>query len=899
MAVKNVIPSCILDSPPDIEVISVRLEIKKPVILCAVYIPPNSSVEYYSNLLEFMKSLCSISNVLVIVGDFNMPGINWSTLTGSTPFEKAFCDIVFDLNLTQLVINPTHISGNILDLVLINAEVSLCNVTVLPQYSVPIQTDHFIVLFTLSLSFCSTNKSSKAFIYDYSKADWSSLCSDLMNFDFTPCFTSTNVEYVWSFIKNTISNSVNKFVPRVRLKTNQRPKWINPTLKHQINKLRSLRRRLKSSTNKAALLRLYQEEQFVIKSYSAAKAAYEFQLIRNFAYSNNSKIYRYLRNLTHSSDIPPCISHYSLMATSDKDKSCLFNQYFHSVFTQSNFTLPVPIDIPTPSNCLYDINFNVSDVLSALSSLDAHKAMGIDNIGPMLLKTCAISLCAPLHHLFSLTLTQHYIPNEWRIHRITPVFKNGDKSQAKNYRPISLLCSVSKVLERIIYDKIIDFVSSKISTVQYGFLPNHSAVQQLLTMLECIFKAYDMSSQTDIIFLDFKKAFDSVPHDELLLKLRKIGISGILWFWFRAYLKSRKQCVCINGQFSDFLPVLSGIPQGSILGPLLFLIYINDLPTSVSNSSVLIFADDTKCYSGISSMQESTLLQQDLNAIENWSKSWKLHFNESKFVKLSINVSSNHLPTKYTIGSTVICEKPCHKDLGITISTDLSWTNHYNHISKAAYKTLNLLQRSISKEAPISTKKLLYLSLVRSRLLYCSPVWRPNLVKDFTQLERIQRRASKFILNYSTHDYKSRLIHLKLLPLTMTLELNDILFFIKSMKSSSDHFNIKSFFSFHCSSTRSSSHLKLKHSLSKLNKTRHFYFNRFPRLWNSLPIIDINLSMSTISSHLKVFFWFHFLSNFNTELPCSYHFICPCNKCFLIPTKCLFTTSLSEYIYSS
>ena len=235
------------------------------------------------------------------------------------------------------------------------------------------------------------------------------------------------------------------------------------------------------------------------------KAAYEFQLIRNFAYSNNSKIYRYLRNLTHSSDIPPCISHYSLMATSDKDKSCLFNQYFHSVFTQSNFTLPVPIDIPTPSNCLYDINFNVSDVLSALSSLDAHKAMGIDNIGPMLLKTCAISLCAPLHHLFSLTLTQHYIPNEWRIHRITPVFKNGDKSQAKNYRPISLLCSVSKVLERIIYDKIIDFVSSKISTVQYGFLPNHSAVQQLLTMLECIFKAYDMSSQTDIIFWTLKR----------------------------------------------------------------------------------------------------------------------------------------------------------------------------------------------------------------------------------------------------------------------------------------------------------------------------------------------------------------------------------------------------------
>ena len=254
-----------------------------------------------------------------------------------------------------------------------------------------------------------------------------------------------------------------------------------------------------------------------------------------------------------------------------------------------------------------------------------------------------------------------------------------------------------------------------------------------------------------------------MPHQELLLKLWKIGIVGSLWRWFQEYLSNRYQHVCINNSKSSTLPVVSGVPQGSLLGPLLFLVYINDLSSSLNHTSSFLFADDTKCLRPICSPHDCILLQSDLDALSTWSTNWKLNFNESKCSLLSVTSSRasttpNDLHHQYLINELPISATDKQRDLGIIISSDLSWSYHISKIVSKAYKILSLLRRTFCSSNDTTTKKRLYISLVRSQLMYGSQIWRPLLVKDMKPIESLQRRATKYILNDFTSSYRSRLI---------------------------------------------------------------------------------------------------------------------------------------------
>ena len=254
-----------------------------------------------------------------------------------------------------------------------------------------------------------------------------------------------------------------------------------------------------------------------------------------------------------------------------------------------------------------------------------------------------------------------------------------------------------------------------------------------------------------------------------------------------------------------------------------------------------------------------------------------LRFKEAKCVLLRFVSGKVLFDNTYTINDLPIQSVNMHRDLGIMVSSDMSWSSHHDHIVSKAYKILGLLRRYFNTSNSTSKRKRLYFSLVRSQLVYCSQLWRPYLIKDIVKLEKIQRRATKFILNNYSLDYKTRLESLNMLPLMHIYEINDILFCIKSLKSPNVHFNIEDFISWSRNVTRFGTRSMMCHRHSPNLTASNFFFRRLPRLWNSLPCFDLDQSLSTIKLKLTHYMYDHFLTTFIPANPCTFHYFCPCS----------------------
>ena len=319
---------------------------------------------------------------------------------------------VFQNNLSQLVHSPTHLKGNILDLVLTNSDELISNVEVIPPHH-SLSSDHYIISFQLSLLKSVTPRQKPRYVFDFPKANLSGLCNFLLDFDFSSCLASANIEYIWTAIKQAIYTGMGLFIPKVRIRSHQYPIWFTPELRHLSKCIRTLTRRYTSTHSSHVGNKLQSLKENFHDKLLATKSKYETELIKSAAGRKNSKIFDYIRSLTSNNIIPPSVSYNSVISRSDAESAKLFNSYFHSIFTSSSFPSPNPDVLPLPTISLESISISDTEVFNTLTNLDPNKSMGAD-IGPKVLKHCALAIYVPLHHLFNLSLSQQVIPTEWK-----------------------------------------------------------------------------------------------------------------------------------------------------------------------------------------------------------------------------------------------------------------------------------------------------------------------------------------------------------------------------------------------------------------------------------------------------------------------------------------------------
>lgn len=463
--------------------------------------------------------------------------------------------------------------------------------------------------------------------------------------------------------------------------------------------------------------------------------------------SNPNKFWRLLSNKSRPSQIELADPGGD---TLDPEKcASALNDYFVSVFTPANIT-PVNHTPIIRSHPMTEIEINAQGISNLISSLPLSVSGGCDEINSKLLKNTASLSSRILCLIFSQSLDSGNIPDDWKKARIIPVFKSGDRSSPFNYRPISLTSIPSKLFEHIIASNLMAHLESInfFYPQQHGFRKLYSCETQLAEFTHDILQYMDDHYQIDSIFLDFSKAFDRVPHNHLLLKLSGLGLTQKLLSWLEHYLKGRVQCTCANNYTSPLSSVTSGVPQGAVLSPLLFLIYINDLPSNIK-SKLRLFADDCIVYRAITNQDDTCTLQQDLNAISLWCETWLMPLNTTKCKVMTFSRLRNQIKTPYYLNSTPVAYTSSYKYLGLHMTPSLSWVTHIETICSEASRVLGYMRRSLS-DSSSDIKKLAYLTFVRPKLEYASAIWNPSQSYLAANLEAIQNRAARFITsNYS------------------------------------------------------------------------------------------------------------------------------------------------------
>jgi hypothetical protein len=760
------------------------------------------------------------------MGDFNLPNLLKSETHPINSFDSAFQDLLQDLPLYNNVSNNTRYRGtdvpSILDLILTSEEHVVENLS----YDAPLGlSDHLILTFKYV---CEAQRSSDAYKM-IRMVDITTLSEALQNVtDWDD--EGHDVNQHWSGMTTILRAEIEShsyLVPKkpkhgfhlqIRSRTK---KWIRMRNASWEN------HRRQPTSETWEIFRLLRNK--VNNLIKTDKQQYQAHLLRKME-QNPKLLYRIVNN---NAKVKPGVSP---LQTTDKITSTAVEaaeelvKFYSTIFCPREHVDAANDQRTSASDTLSDMTIDADTVLKILLELDVRKSPGADGITPLILKRCAHSLYIPLTKLFNHSLHCSQVPADWKRGTITPIYKGGARSLASNYRPVTLLSTTSKVLERVVTRRIIEHLEehSLLSIAQHGFRKNYSCVTNLLLTLDDWTQAVDRGYPIHACYLDISKAFDRVNHCILLRKLKEHGIDGKLLAWLEDYLTDRTVQVRVDGALSKPVPVTSGVPQGSVLAPILFIIYANDIP-SLIRCKITLFADDIKLWTHIRTVEDCKLLQKDLDALHEWSLANKLPFNTSKCKMLNVGKPFAYA---YELGQQQLAWTNEEKDLGVWITNTLKTSLQCNSVYKKTSHVLALLKRIFGRFTK-ETLPIIINTYIRPCMEYAVQTWSPWLQKDVELLQRIYHRATKCVTGLQHKPYAERITYLNLFDFHYRRIRGDLILTYHILNTPNHPLQTLFKPGRYCVTRKHQFALAIP--VSHVNCRRYFFAVRVTFLWNSLP----------------------------------------------------------------
>ena len=731
-------------------------------------------------------------------------------------------------------------------------------------------SDHHLVLASFNL-IVKRSKIPQRKILKFDKADWDKIRHSTQTlvkqyFDRKP--DNISLEENSYYIEKGIQQIIQDEIPSKLTKTKQSFPWITPSVK----KVQRQRDRLYIKAVKTRSPEVWSKfKEFRQKAKEEIRNSHRTYLkdmIGDSLVDNPKPFWSYIKSLRQDTNsIPSLQTKSGIPATTDKEKANALVNQFSSVFTNENLDNVPSLLQEFPD--MPEITIGEEGVFKLFYNINANKAGGPDSIPARFLKETAREIAPMYTHLYQQSYNCGTLPTTWKHAVVCPIFKKGQRSKPENYRPVSLTAIPCKHLEHILVSQIWKHLNKYniISVNQHGFRTGMSCETQLIEAIDEWTSVMNKGSrQIDVIVLDFSKAFDMVPHRRLKEKLYASGITGKTQKWICNFLSSRTHEVVVNGSKSDIQAVTSGVPQGTVLGPLLFLLYINDIEKNL-HSKIRLFADDSAIYREIQTENDSHILQEDLFKLQNWADTWQMSFNVKKCKTLRITRKNKHklnykylmsTPTTESTGIQVsdqimhsaqniltinppnrnfaaLDEITSDKYLGVILDNRLSFNEHIDAITSKATKLLNLCRRNLHMCSP-QIKENAYKSIIRPHLEYASPAWNPHTSRNINKLEAVQRRAARFVMNDYNYGPNSNLsdnitTKLKWLPLQHRRAIYNLSMFYK-IKNNLVNISFPSTVQLSYRSDVRYNRVKILHS----DAYKYSFYCSTIRIWNMLPM---------------------------------------------------------------